>query len=118
LAASLAVQADDEQVDVDAALDRGGPGVVDHGRAGSHDPAVLHLVWQASQQVLSRIISARCVTPVSCQSLIPRLKVTMRQVWTAGSAGAAALSPSRMPAASRRRLDNRDPQEDHGRAAS
>jgi len=51
-------------------------------------------IWQASQQVSasSRIISARCVTPVSCQSPISRLKVAMRQVWTAGSAGAGALS--------------------------
>jgi hypothetical protein len=36
----------------------------------------------------------RCVTPVSCRSLISRLKVTIRQVWTAGPAGAGALSPS------------------------
>lgn len=60
--------------------------------------AVIRLccIWQASQQVSasSRIISARCVTPVSCQSLISRLKVNMRQVWTVGSAGAGVLSPS------------------------
>ena len=37
---------------------------------------------------------ARCVMPVSCRSLISRLKVVMRQVWTSGSAGAGALSPS------------------------
>lgn len=89
-----AVQADDEQVDVDAALDRGDRGSLITARPG----VMIRLccIWQASQQLSasSRIISARCVTPVSCQSLISRLKVTMRQVWTVGSAGAGALSPS------------------------
>ncbi len=89
-----AVQADDEQVDVDAALDRGGPGSLI--TAGPGVVIRLCCIWQASQQVSasSRIISARCVTPVSCQSLISRLKVTVRQVWTVGSAGVGALSPS------------------------
>jgi hypothetical protein len=73
--------------------------VADRGSLITAGPGVvirLCCIWQASQQVSasSRIISARCVTPVSCQSLISRLKVTMRQVWTVGSAEAGALSPS------------------------
>ena len=72
--------------------------VADRGSLITAGPGVvirLCCIWQASQQVSasSRIISARCVTPVSCQSLISRLKVTMRQVWTVGSAGAGGLSP-------------------------
>ncbi len=44
-----AVQADDEQVDVDAALDRGGPGSLI--TAGPGVVIRLCCIWQASQQV-------------------------------------------------------------------
>jgi len=114
-----AVQADDEQVDVDAALDRGGPGAVDHGQAGSRDPAVLHL---ASEPAGVRVIADhQC--PLRHASFVPEPDLSPEGDHAPSMDG--RLCRSRRIIAKHgclrhrgRRLGNRGPQEDRGRAAA